>query len=251
VTYADGTECTKPALNAKSRLCKACIEWKRRNGGTDPNGRPLSPKGRGKGRKQCNIVEDGTRCPNPVSGNGMCLKHCKRVKRSGDPLKVRPKRGNGELLAACRAAAQGATDECILLTTAAGARMHVMLDGVHMHASRAVWILANGDPGDAHVLHTCNGGSGATGCINIRHLRIGDSAENAQDKVDAWRQVWGEEHHRHVLTEDQVREVLRRYKPRDPVNGGRALAAEFGVAPSTISVLVRGKTWPGIMRSSM
>ncbi|MFI1956949.1 hypothetical protein ACH46L_03410 [Streptomyces althioticus] len=178
----------------------------------------------------------------------MCAKHRKRWKKYGDPLKARSKRANGSVLAAVRAAAEATTDECILLTAPNGGRGYATLDGVHMHASRAVWITAHGDPGEAHVLHTCNGGSGETGCINIRHLRLGDHAANSADKVDAQRQVWGEKHHRHVLNEDQVREVLRRYKPRDPVNGGAALAREFGVSASTISCIVRDKTWPLTVR---
>lgn len=242
VHYVDGMPCGRSAP-LRSHLCKVCQEWSRRHGGADPQGRELSAKRPGSGRKTCSVVEDSKQCGVRVEGHGMCLKHHKRWKKHGDPLGGRGKRADGSILAALQAAAVADIDDCILLTAPGGGRAQVTVDGVRMFASRAVWITANGDPGDQHVLHTCNGGSGAHGCISIRHLRLGGSAENMQDKVDAGRQIWGEKHHKHILTEGEVREVRRRYKPRDPINGGRALAAEFGVDPSTISCVVRGKTW--------
>jgi hypothetical protein len=153
------------------------------------------------------------------------------------------------MLKAIRNAAEAGIDDCIILTNSSGKRQHVRWEGVHMTASRAVWMAAHGDPGEDDVLHTCNGGSGESGCINIRHLYLGDASDNAQDRGQSQRQVWGEKHHKHVLTEETAAEVLRRYKPRDLVNSGKALAAEFGVTPSAISSLVTGKTWPLLPRN--
>ena len=45
------------------------------------------------------------------------------------------------------------------------------------------------------------------------------------------------------LTKEQVAEIKRRFKPYDPVNGRNALAKEFGVDPSMIRLIVRGKSW--------
>ncbi|MER6557881.1 hypothetical protein ABT300_08960 [Streptomyces sp. NPDC001027] len=114
-----------------------------------------------------------------------------------------------------------------------------------MAVARAVWSLANGDPGESHVLHSCNGGSGEHGCINIRHLRLGTHAENMRDKLEAERQARGETHGLHKLTEQDVREIRRRYLPGRGRRGGngRQLAEEFGVSPVTISQVANHKSW--------
>jgi hypothetical protein len=102
-----------------------------------------------------------------------------------------------------------------------------------MTAARAVWTLAHGDPGDQHVLHRCNEGDGSHGCINVRHLYLGDNDDNTQDRLGAERQARGEGHAMHVLTEAQVLAARRRHVPGRAGNT-RALAEEFGVAVTTM-----------------
>lgn len=53
----------------------------------------------------------------------------------------------------------------------------------------------------------------------------------------------GEKQHLAKLTREIVSEIRARYLPRCPVNGSRALAREFGVAQSTVSNILRNKTW--------
>lgn len=53
----------------------------------------------------------------------------------------------------------------------------------------------------------------------------------------------GEEHHSHVLTEDQVRYIKRVYVKRDRIFGASALSLRFGVDRTTIHDIIRGKTW--------
>ncbi|MFJ6565730.1 hypothetical protein ACIQMV_39060 [Streptomyces sp. NPDC091412] len=139
-----------------------------------------------------------------------------------------------------RRGATATTDDCVMLD-GNGQRPVVRLDGATMNASRAVWLLVHGDPGDDWVLHTCH--RGWEGCINIRHLYLGDHDQNMIDKVEAERQARGEINGWHKLTEEQVREIRRRYVFRHPVNGGRALAAEFNVCESTISSVVNRRSW--------
>ncbi|MFB7114823.1 hypothetical protein [Streptomyces sp. NPDC056291] len=123
-------------------------------------------------------------------------------------------------------------------------RPTVRLDGEPMMASRAVWILAHMDPGEAHVLHTCH--RGEEGCINIRHLYLGDNDLNVADMVEAGRNVQGEDCWAAVLTEDQVREIRRRYVPgRNRYRRGNLpeLIAEFSVSGQTIKDIVHRRTW--------
>lgn len=77
-------------------------------------------------------------------------------------------------------------------------------------------------------------------CINVDHLFLGTTNDNVQDKVAKGRQYRGEGHHFYTLSEEDKEEIRRRLKPRCPVNGGKALAAEFHVTPQRISQVVHG-----------
>jgi hypothetical protein len=56
----------------------------------------------------------------------------------------------------------------------------------------------------------------------------------------------GEKNNAHKLTEQQVREIRRRYIPRDPKNGQYALGREFGVNHSTIWAVLKGLNWKDV-----
>jgi hypothetical protein len=45
------------------------------------------------------------------------------------------------------------------------------------------------------------------------------------------------------LSEESAKQILLRYKPFCPVNGGTALAKEFGVHPNTITKLTQRDSW--------
>ncbi|MFD4609735.1 hypothetical protein ACFWOT_16875 [Streptomyces sp. NPDC058440] len=153
-------------------------------------------------------------------------------------------RSKGALRACLEAAAHATTDECIYLDQHKGFRPRGTVNGRRTTASRAVWTIRHGDPGEQHVLHSCNGGSGETGCINIRHMYLGDDPQNSAAKIAAGRSNRGTRHGNHKLTGQQVAEIRRRYRPRGRNgNSGRALAAEFGVSPTCITHVVTGKRW--------
>lgn len=152
------------------------------------------------------------------------------------------KRANGEWRAFLHAAAEATTDECI----EGGGRVRPMIraDDQQMYASRYVWIVANGDPGDLFVLHTCDNAL----CVNIRHLYIGTQQRNSLDaherhRRDNVRYVRGEYAGRSRLTPDAVRTIRARY-----LNGESqdAIAKDFGVNQVAISWVVRRKSWAHI-----
>jgi len=58
------------------------------------------------------------------------------------------------------------------------------------------------------------------------------------------RHSHGEEHSG-VLTDAKVKDIRARYEPRKV--SFRALAAEFGVATSTIQGIIEGKTWKHLL----
>ncbi|MER7841665.1 hypothetical protein ABTY98_38720 [Streptomyces sp. NPDC096040] len=191
-----------------------------------------------------------TDCGKTVKARGYCSAHYKKWCIYGDP-RGGVRREHGAVLRELRAAAVAETDQCIILAGYAH-RPHVQYEGTWMNASRAVWIIAEGDPGDRYVLHTCNEGSGSHGCINRRHLVLGDHYENMRHRDEAGHiaigrtDMAGEDNPRAILTEEAVREIRRRYvryaRASNP-GSSSALAAEFGVDRSTIYNVTQGRQW--------
>lgn len=109
-------------------------------------------------------------------------------------------------------------------------------------AHRYGWELRNGPvPAGLFVLHRCD----TPLCVNPAHLFVGTQRENLDDCVrkGRWRVPRGEGHPHARLTEELVREIRRRYRPRHPADGITAMAEEFGVAVPTVSQAARGVHW--------
>lgn len=105
-------------------------------------------------------------------------------------------------------------------------------------ATRVSWELAYGpiSPGMG-VLHHCDNPS----CVRPDHLFLGDQALNMRDCAGKGRTTRGEHSRSAKLTEDDVREIRRRYR-----EGGisqTALAREYGLCQASVHELVSGKTW--------
>lgn len=199
--------------------------------------------------QQCTVVENGERCPEQATHrlrtDRWCRKHCARYERQGDPaILTVVRRPAGEVQEYLRQSAQSDTSECILLPSPTKGRLTVSYQGKPMTAARAVWIIARDDPGpDVHVLHTCHRGD--DGCVNIRHLYLGDHEQNMVDMIESDRAMHGERHVRHKLTEIQVREIVRRARAGE---NQRRIAEMFAITPSHVSNLKRGRSWWRITR---
>ncbi|MFD5570493.1 hypothetical protein [Streptomyces cadmiisoli] len=174
----------------------------------------------------------------------MCVTHGRRARLYGSP-EARKKRGKGSIRVALYAAATAKTNECVILSGYQEAP-RILHEGRYMLAARAVWIIAQGDPGDRLVLHRCNGGSGAHGCINIHHLYLGDHAQNMRDASKAG--VWsgpnlanrGEGHGNAKLTEADVREIR---SLSDEGMGRTALAERYSVSRAAIRAIATRRNW--------
>ncbi len=75
-------------------------------------------------------------------------------------------------------------------------------------AHRISYTIANGDPGELNVNHTCDNPR----CVNPLHLWLGTQREGMDDKVAKDRQTKGEANV-HVLTERQVKRFLYQINP--------------------------------------
>lgn len=86
------------------------------------------------------------------------------------------------------------------------------------------------------VCHTCDNPP----CQNRDHWFLGTKADNNADMVAKGRQYRGERHHASKLTEDDVREIRRRFAQGETQT---AIAADYGVSGVNVGSIVRRAIW--------
>ena len=80
---------------------------------------------------------------------------------------------------------------------------------------------------------------------NLEWCSCADNVKHAYDK-GLTQKVYGEDHHAHKITENQVRYIKRMYIKGDRVCGAAALSRKFKVDRSTICAILKGETWRGV-----
>lgn len=101
-------------------------------------------------------------------------------------------------------------------------------------AHRMAWALSFGPIADGVcVLHECDNPA----CVNVAHLFLGTMADNNEDKRLKGRQTKGAAIARSKLTETQVSAI------RDDARPGPEIAAAYGIDPSVVYRIKRGKAW--------
>lgn len=133
-----------------------------------------------------------------------------------------------------------ASSGCWVWTAAAKAGYGVFRHptGKQVLAHRYAWESIRGPiPEGLMVLHRC----GVALCVRPSHLYLGTHAENMRDRDLHGRTVRGEADGNAKLTEEQVREIRARWTGERGQRG--RLAAEYGVSPRTIYLVVTGETW--------
>ena len=105
-----------------------------------------------------------------------------------------------------------------------------------MAASRALWMLTKGDPGELFVCHSCDNPP----CCNPSHLFVGTALDNTTDMIRKGRNCKGEATPSSKLTEQAVREIKASQEPH------RKIARRYGVSERAIRFLRGGETWAHI-----
>lgn len=147
----------------------------------------------------------------------------------------------GQSAKLCQQFAAAQTTECLEwpYTRLESGHGRAWFNGRARKASNVVCELAHGPaPLDKpHAAHIC----GNAPCCNPAHLRWSSPHENISvDRNNHGRTARGERAGLAKLTDDSIREIRNRYKEGE---SQQSIADDFDVCQTTISQIVRRKTW--------
>jgi hypothetical protein len=187
--------------------------------------------------KECNL---------PVVALGLCNKHWRRNKKFGSPAAVSCHSGSFRGLSAEERFAKSVakTDGCWLWKASKDKNGYGIFRGdlagvMFTRAHRFSYALHTGDLlVNMQALHTCDNPS----CVNPDHLFSGTIADNMRDKAQKGRSraPVGEQNGHAILTERQVRRILKDPRPYAEI------AAQYNVAASTIGSIKQRYSWKHI-----
>jgi len=178
-------------------------------------------------------------CGGRAIARQLCSKHYWRWRRNGDPVKGRV--APGVLVDWLKSHSTHLGSECLQWPFARNESGYgaVSFGGVRTLASRAMCIIAHGEPPSptSEAAHSC--GRGASGCVNPAHLRWASPRENSADRLAHGTSNRGERNGFSKLSEHDISEIrrLRGQVPRVH------LAKRFGVSAGHVTKIQAGGSW--------
>lgn len=218
-------DCGNPAVPGRKGMCMKHYKRVYKYGSVD--GFAAKPE-----RAICKVES----CNRVTTGLGFCNNHYKRFVKWGDPLAGGMTPGTQLAWLKDNATHQG--EDCLIWPFSRDRNGYgkVGFRGVGTSAHRAMCFVAHGEPESLamHAAHTCH--NGHLGCVNPRHLVWQDGFTNRSLKL---RQRRGVKSHSAVLGPIDVigARLMMKYQTQAVV------AAEFGVARTTMGLIKRGEIW--------
>lgn len=186
----------------------------------------------------CSVSECG-RLVGPHGAKGYCPKHYKRLRATGDPLKVKNPHVFMTLKERLylRVILPSKESDCWGWTGAIDQDGYASISGQGTsRAARVSYIEHVGEiPLGLFVLHSCDNRL----CVNPKHLRVGTPAENTQDAKDRKRFPVGETHKNHKLTDTEVSEIRKLYAQEGATQ--KELSIRFRCSKSQIGNILRNE----------
>lgn len=188
-------------------------------------------------QRHCEIED----CVKPHYARGFCSAHYARWFRYGDPSIVKTTPSGVVQEYYCTVVLKHEGDDCLIWPYSRSTSGYGAINGKGRHGtvSRLVCEDIYGPPPshEYEAAHSC--GKGHLGCVAKSHLSWKTPSENQMDKLVHGTHSRGERGAMAKLTTEQVLEIisLRGIKKKC------AIAATYGVNPSTISRIHSGKRW--------
>lgn len=173
---------------------------------------------------------------------GMCQKHYIRFKTHGDVhfVKKQPRPAMEWIEAHVNYAGEDCLPWPFHISKVDGyGRAHHPVTGKLHTAARLMCALAHGEPATPRLqaAHSC--GKGNEACVNPKHLYWATHKRNQADRLQHGTTNRGEKQGKSKLTTADVLQIRELLKTQTQTS----IARQFGVDPSHISNIFRGKDW--------